>query len=98
MALKKEIKMNNGIILTYHRIVSLNKITNNSSIIEVASYLKEEERQKEIIYFESEDPDKKCDVIIVTEYIAKEYNEDETIKDAYDYLKTIEMFEGAENA
>ena len=38
MALKKEIELENGIIVNYHRIVSINKITNDCNIIEVASY------------------------------------------------------------
>ena len=48
MALKNEIELENGIILNYHRIVSINKITNNSIIIEVASYINERKRQEEI--------------------------------------------------
>ena len=49
MALKKLITLDNGIPLSYHRIVSLNKITNNCNIIEIASYVSEEKRQEEII-------------------------------------------------
>ena len=47
MALKKEIELNNGIVLNYHRIVSINKITNHSTIIEIASYTSEEKRNIE---------------------------------------------------
>ena len=38
MALKKEIELENGVMLNYHRIVSFNKITNISNVIEIASY------------------------------------------------------------
>ena len=33
MGLKKQIELDNGIVTNYHRIVSINKITNNSIII-----------------------------------------------------------------
>ena len=38
MALLKEIELENGIKVNYHRITSVNEITNNNSIIEVSSY------------------------------------------------------------
>ena len=52
MALNKNVKMENGLILNYHRITSLNKITNVSNCIEVSSYLNEEEREREKAYQE----------------------------------------------
>ncbi len=97
MALKKEITLDNGIIVNYHRIVSLNKITNQKNIIEVASYTSEEKREEEKAYYEDESNDKKMNVFINTIYQNKEYSEDETIKEAYEYLKTTEMFQGAED-
>lgn len=97
MALKKEIELKNGITVNYHRIVSLNKITNNSSIIEIASYTNEDKRQEEIDYCSSSEENKKMNVFIDTTYINKEYNEDETIEDCYSYLKTLEKFKEAED-
>ena len=47
MALKKEIELENGIILNYHRITSLNKVTNIMNRIEVNSYISESQRDKE---------------------------------------------------
>ena len=44
MALIKEIELNNGVKVNYHRIVSVNNITNHVSIIEVASYTSKEKR------------------------------------------------------
>lgn len=95
MALKKEIKLDNGIIVNYHRIVSLNKITNNSNIIEIASYTGKEKRQEEIEYYNSTEEDKRMNVFIDTAYISKEYNEEETIEDVYEYLKATEKFKEA---
>lgn len=97
MALKKEIELDNGIKLNYHRIVSINKITNNSIIIEVGSYISEEKRQEEIDYYNSTDENKMMNVFIETTYLDKEYSEDETIKDLYEYLKTTEKFKDAED-
>lgn len=97
MALKKEIEFENGLILNYHRIVSLNKITNQSNIIEIASYANERKRQEEKAYYESNDNNASMNVYIETTYINKDYNEDETIEDAYSYLKTLKQYKNAEN-
>ena len=93
MGLKKQIELGNGIIVNYHRIVSINKITNSSNIIEVASYTSIDKRQEEIEKFGQE-----MNVFVNTTYINKEYNENDTIKDLYEYLKTTERFEGAIDA
>lgn len=98
MAIKKEIELKNGIIVNYHRIVSINKITNNCNIIEVASYTSEKQRNKEKEYYESIEEDKRMNVFIETEYIQKEYSENETIEECYEYLKKIDKFKDAEDA
>ena len=98
MAIKKEIELKNGIIVNYHRIVSINKITNNCNIIEVASYTSEKQRNKEKEYYESIEEDKRMNVFIETEYIQKEYSENETIEECYEYLKKIDKFKDAEEA
>ena len=98
MALKKEIILNNGIITNYHRIVSLNNITNVSTIIEVASYTSKEksEEEKEAIKKGQEAGEAiSTNIFIDTTYINKEYNENETIEDAYEYLKTTEKYSNA---
>lgn len=94
MALKKQIELDNGITVNYHRIVSINKITNNSNIIEIASYTSKEKRQKEI---EAIQNGSEMNVFIETTYLNKEYNETDTIKDLYDYLKTTDKFKDAED-
>ena len=112
MALQKEIELENGIIVNYHRIVSLNKITNVGNIIEIASYVSKKKRDEEALYqevqkknrnkeelteTEREILNKGINVLIETKYINKDYDENETIKDAYEYLKTLEKYEKAEN-
>ena len=54
MALIKEIELENGVVLKYHRITSLNKITNQSNTIEVNSYISESQREKEQEYQEKQ--------------------------------------------
>lgn len=101
MALKKEIVLENGIVLGYHRIATINKITNNGTIIEVNSYINEQQRQKEqelITQSQETGEAVAMDVFIDTTMLNKEYLENETIKDVYKYLKTTEKFVGAEDA
>lgn len=93
MGLKKEIELENGIKVNYHRIVSINKITNSAIIIEVGSYISEEKRKEEI-----EKQGQEMNIFIETMYLNKEYNETDTIQDLYDYLKTTEIFKDAEDA
>lgn len=94
MALKKKIELDNGVIVNYHRIVSINKITNIQNIIEVASYTNEEKRNEEKEAIENA---LEMNVFINTQYINIEYNENSVIEEAYEYLKTLKQFEGAED-
>lgn len=100
MALKKEITLDSGITVTYHRIVSINKITNNQNIIEVASYINKEKRQEEVEILKNVQENGEVipmNVFIDTTYVSKEYSENETIEDIYNYLKTTEKFKDAED-
>ncbi len=97
MAIQKIIELDNGITVKYHRIVSINKITNNTNIIEVASYTDKEKREKEVEYYKNNNPDQDMNIFIDTTYIDKEYDEEETIEDLYQYLKTIDKFKDAED-
>lgn len=94
MALKKEIMLNNGVITNYHRIVSINNITNVQTIIEVASYTSESKRNEEKNAIEKSE---EMNVFIDTDYINKEYEEDFTIEQAYVYLKTLDKFKDSED-
>ena len=96
MALKKDIMLENGILVNYHRVVSVNNITNQTSIIEVASYLNEEQRNKEKEWYESKN-EGDMRVFISTKYYSKEYDKNLNVDNAYDYLKTLTEFEDAED-
>ena len=97
MALRKKIKNKNDIELSYHRIVSLNKITNQTNILEVASYVDGEQRQRELDYYNSTDPNKYMNVFIDTNFLNCPYDETKTIEEYYDYLKTTDKFKDAED-
>lgn len=87
MALKKNITLDNGVVLQYHRIISLHKITNEINVIEVGSYVSQNTREEE--------PEK--EVCVRRKNYDTEYNEQYLISDAYDYLKTLEEYEDAED-
>lgn len=101
MALNKKIENENGVTTNYHRIVSINEIVNEQTLIEVASYTSEEKRTEEqqaLATAKKGGEYPQTNVYIDTEYIAKEYNEkDGNIENAYKYLKTLEKFKGAKD-
>lgn len=98
MAIQKQIELDNGVIVNYHRIVSINKVTNNANIIEIASYTSREKRQEEVEYYNDNNSNKELNVFIDTTYINKEYDENETIEEVYTYLKTLNKFKNAKDA
>lgn len=110
MALQKEIELENGVILNYHRITSLNKITNISNNIEISSYVNEYQRQKEYEYQqmqlknisgeelteeEQQFLNKGINVFIDTTFIQLPYNEEQTIEEVYEYLRTTDKFKNS---
>ncbi len=112
MALEKDVKQSNGIILNYHRIGSINKITNITNQVEINSYINQEEREKEKRYQElqkrsvnneelSEKEEQELqegiDVMVRAEYVQIPYNETQTIQDVYDYLKNTEKYKDAKD-
>ena len=94
MALYKKIEQANGIVTTYHRIVSLNVVTNIQNTIEIASYTSQEKRQEEIDAIQNKIS---CNVYVGTMFKNADYNQDMTIETAYDWLKTLPDFEGVED-
>jgi len=100
MGLKKHITLPNGVQLNYHRIVSLNVITNQQNIIEVASYTSQAKRREEQEAYSQasetgEWPD--MDVFISTQYLNAPYDQNMTVISAYDWLKMLPEFEEAED-
>ena len=89
MALIKEIVLDNGITVNYHRIASVNNITNQASIIEIQSYKSKEKRLEEKTALENNEA---MSIYIHTEYLNKEYTQTLNVNSAYEYLKTLEKF------
>ena len=94
MGLIKEVELDNGIVTNYHRIVSINNITNVSTVIEVASYTSKDKREKEK---EAIKNGKSMDVFVDTKFINKDYSENYDITKGYKFLKTLEGFKDAED-
>ena len=94
MALIKEITLDNGVIVNYHRVVSVNNITNHASIIELASYTIAEKRQEEKTALQNNES---MNVFISTKYYDTPYNATMNVNSAYEYLKGLEKFENSED-
>ena len=94
MALSKEIELPSGVAVRYHRVVSLNCITNVANLVEVASYTSAAKRAEERAALESGAP---MDVFIETSVFEAPYDQTATIGSAYAYLKTLPEFEGAQD-
>lgn len=88
MALKKEVRQDNGIVTNYHRILFIQSTINSHTSISVLSYVDEPSRDQE----GTETPPYKVAITYETDYV-----KNMTIKKAYEYLKTLPEFEGAED-
>ena len=108
MALQKEIELKNGVTLNYHRVVSVNSITNISTTIEVAGYVSEAKRLEEKTYQElqmkqnrtpeeEEELERGINVYIDTDYIQIPYDKNMNVDNAYEYLLTTEKYKNAKN-
>lgn len=94
MALIKSITLENGIPVKYHRVVSVNSIVNHETIIEVSSYTSKEKREDEKTALRENKP---MDVYIFTNRFSMPYKQTMDVDEAYEYLKSLEDFDGAEN-
>lgn len=88
MALQKSIIQEDGVVTEYHRILYVVQTINSHISIAVVSYVNESARKLELETHEYR-PYKKA----IT-YELK-YRENFTVEDAYSYLKSLKVFEGA---
>lgn len=95
MALSKPIKQNNGIVLSYHRIADIRNVVNDKTYLDVISYIDKEEREKE--QNQPKYSPNKEEIYKVNNTYNLPYNDTLTIEEAYEYLKTLEVFEGSED-
>lgn len=94
MAILKEIELPNGITVNYHRVVSVNNITNHSSIIEIASYTNKAKREEEKSALLNGND---MNIFIENEYVEIPYDENLNVVSAYEYLKSTEKYIGCED-
>lgn len=95
MALIKEIELENGVPVRYHRVVSVNTVTNVQAVVEVASYVSQAKREAEKSALAAGEP---MDVFIRTRYLCAPYGACPTAAAAYRWLKESEPeFQGAED-
>lgn len=101
MAIKIKVTADNGIVTEYHRIAMLKIDTNQQNTILVHSYLSEDGRQVEKNYesgkYDGVEKGMMHFPYVDAEYLHIDYDETMSIKSAYDYLKTLPQFEGAED-
>lgn len=108
MALNKLIELENGVTLNYHRVTSVNSITNISTNIEVSSYVSEAKRLEEKHYQElqmkqdrtpeeEEELEKGINVYIDTDYIQIPYDKNMNVDNAYKHLITLDKYKDAKN-
>lgn len=94
MAILKQIELPSGIIVNYHRVVSVNNITNHASVIEVASYTSKAKREEEKDALLNH---KDMNVFIESEYVEIPYNKDLNVVSAYEHLKNTEKYSSAQD-
>ena len=101
MALKKQITESNGVVTEYHRIAMVKIDTNQQNTILINSYLSEDGRQIEKDYiaglYNSIEEGMMNWPYAEAHYLNCDYDEAMTIPKAYEYLKTLPKFKGAED-
>lgn len=101
MAIKKQITAPNGVVTEYHRIAMVKIDVNQQITILVQSYLSEAGRQVEKDYASGlyNDVDAGAMNWPYTDavYLNCEYDGDMSVRKAYEWLKTLAQFEGAED-
>ncbi len=101
MAIKKPVTEHNGVVTEYHRIALLSIDVHNQNSILVHSYLSADGRQVEKDYAAGKYNNVEAGMMnfpyVQATYISATYDESMTITKAYEYLKTLPKFAGAED-
>lgn len=85
MALLKEIELDNGVTVRYHRIVTLNTVTNVQNVIEVGSYTSQAKREEEKALIDAGIGER--NVFVSTVFHIAPYDQTMTVEGAYGWLK-----------
>lgn len=97
MALLKPVLRPNGLTLNYHRIAMVKIDTNQQITLLMHSYLNEEARNYEKRYEAGEIEGEPTFPYVDAEYMSFDYDENMSIKNAYEFIKTLPQFEGAKD-
>ena len=101
MAIKKKVTEENGVVTEYHRIALVQMEVNQQNTILVHSYLSEAGRQIEKDYAAGKYQDIEFGMMkwpyVHAEYLNCEFDGEMTVSKAYEWLKTLPTYEGAEN-
>lgn len=101
MAIKVKVTANNGIITEYHRIALVSVDINNQNTIVVFSYLSSDGRQVEKDYaaglYDHLEAGMMNFPYVDAKYIHIPYDGTMTVEAAYNYLKTLPEYAGAED-
>lgn len=93
MGLIKTIYDSQMIPLTYHRVHNISNASHSHFSISIVQYMSKTDRERQ-----KEDPSTPMyisSITFVKKYDNPEEDENLTIRQAYDWLKTLEYFEGA---
>ncbi len=93
MALKKEIILENGISMNYHRIAEIQNVVNGKTILVIYSYVNQNQRNRE----KNNQLRYSDDIYKIIDRVITDYNDKLDIVSAYEYLKTIENYKDAED-
>lgn len=101
MAIKKRVTAPNGVVTEYHRIAMVKIDVNQQNTILVHSYPSENGRQLEKNYAAGKYNDLDEGMMnwpyVDAQYLNTKYDGEMTIPKAYEWLKTLPQFEGAED-
>ena len=89
LQLSKEI---GGVPLNYHRVASVNIVTNQCNLIEVQSYVSKAKRDEEKQALANRQA---MDVFIHADTYVAPYDQTMTVDSAYSYIKALDDFSGA---
>lgn len=92
MGLSKEIELDSGVKVAYHRVANLNIATNVANNVTVASYTSAAKREEERAAVAEARP---CEAFISYRVYETPYDQSMTVESAYAYLKELPEFEGA---
>jgi hypothetical protein len=89
MALSKPITLENGITVSYHRILYVTTTVNKQTSISVLSYINYGSRQSEL--------ENQSEPYRIGRTYEVEYDEHMTVEKAYERLKQLDEFKDSEN-